>query len=246
MPPDTNEHLVVALRHVADDLTRRRSIRDTDRTLRQIVASAVESVPGVDAGSISKSEHGRIETRQPTSEAIGELDDLQSRLHEGPCISAIEEPPESGVVIACDFSREPDTAQWPRFAPRAVEAGYRSLISTQLSTEGGVRAALNLYSVAPNAFDEQTRTLAGLFGVQAALLLHGSETAANLQRAVDSRDVIGRAKGILMERFGVDDEAAFAMLVRSSQETDMELIAVAEWLAHSITEARPASGPDGV
>jgi GAF domain len=176
MPPDTNEHLVVALRHVADDLTRRRTIRDTDRTLRLIVASAVETVPGVDAGSISKTEHGRIETRQPTSEAIGELDDLQSRLHEGPCISAIEEPPESGILVAQDLAGG-DAERWPRYAPHVVGAEFRGLMSTQLSTADGPRAALNLYSREPNAFDEDSRTMAGLFGAQAAPTRRGTCSA---------------------------------------------------------------------
>ena len=232
MQQPNQDQLVVALRAAARDLTQRRSLRDLEETLRQIVVSAVQTVPGIDAGSISLTQHGRVETRQPTSDAIGKLDDKQSELREGPCIRAIDEPPESsGVVIANDFAGDEERDQWPRFAPLAVEAGYRALISTQLSTDGnGLRAALNLYSVTPNSFDENTRTMAGLFGVQAALLLYGSNTADHLQRAVDSRDVIGQAKGILMERFGVDDEAAFQMLVKSSQDTNMKLVAVAEWL----------------
>ncbi len=73
------------------------------------------------------------------------------------------------------------------------------------------------------------------------MLLYGSQQASHLQRAVDSRDLIGRAKGILMERFGVGDEAAFQMIVESSQETNMKLTAVARWLAETV--ARPdASG----
>jgi hypothetical protein len=110
----------------------------------------------------------------------------------------------------------------------------------QLSTDGGVHGALNLYAHEPDAFDEHARTLAGLFGVQAALLLYGTNRAVQLQKAVDSRDLIGQAKGILMERFDVDDEAAFQMLVRSSQDTNMKLTAVAGWLT---TSRRTAGGP---
>jgi hypothetical protein len=224
-----NDQLVVALRDAARGMARRRSIRDLEETLRQIVASAVDTIPGVEAGSISMTQHGRIETRHPTSERIRKLDETQSELYEGPCITAIEDPPETGIVVAQDFAG-PDAERWPRFAPHAVEAGYRALMSTQLSTEGGRRAALNLYSGAPNAFEEHARTLAGLFGIQAALLLYGADHASHLQQAVDSRDLIGQAKGILMERFSVDDEAAFQMLVRSSQDTNMKLTAVARWL----------------
>ena len=229
MHPDHNEELVIALRRASRGLGRRRSIRDLEETLREIVASAVDTVPGVDAGSVSITEHGRIETRHPPREDIRKLDETQSELREGPCIEAIDDPPESGIVVAQDFAGV-DAEHWPRFAPRAVDAGYRALLSTQLSANGGPRAALNLYSAQPNPFDEHSRTVAGLFGVQAALLLYGADQAAHLQKAVDSRDLIGQAKGILMERFGMDDEGAFQMLVRTSQDTNLKLTAVARWL----------------
>ncbi|PVZ08139.1 GAF and ANTAR domain-containing protein [Actinomycetospora cinnamomea] len=245
MDTGQDEQLVIALRAAARELTQRRSIRDLEQMLARIVTSAVETVPGVDAGSISMTEHGRIETRYPTSEGIGRLDRTQSELGEGPCITAIEDPPASGTVVAQDLAG-PDGQHWPRFAPLAVEAGFRALMSTELSTDGGVRAALNLYSSTPDAFDANARTLAGLFGIQAALLLYGSQQVLHLQRAVDSRDLIGRAKGILAERFGVDDEAAFQMLVTSSQNTNMKLVAVAQWLTENTAgarRARPESGP---
>jgi hypothetical protein len=242
MQPHQTDQLVVSLRRSAQALAARRSIRDMEETLRAIVASAVDTVPGIDAGSISQTMDGRVETRYHTSEAIGKLDNAQSELHEGPCISAIEDPPDSGVVIANDFASDEDAARWPRFAPRAVGAGYRALISTQLSTKGGPRAALNLYSTTPNAFDDRTRTTAALFGVQAAVLLYGSDTASHLQHAIDSRDLIGRAKGILIERFRIDDDAAFQMLVTSSQDTNMKLTAVAEWLVKEATSPRRDPG----
>jgi hypothetical protein len=243
--PHQNDQLLVALRHAARELAQRRSIRDMEETLREIVVSAVDTVPGVDAGSISITEHGRIQTRHPTSDTIRKLDETQSELHEGPCIEVIDDPPESGIVVAQDLAGA-DAEQWPRFAPRAVDAGYRALLSSQLSTHGGPRAALNLYSADANPFDEHSRTMAGLFGVQASLLLYGADQATHLQRAVDSRDLIGQAKGILMERFTIDDEAAFRMLVHTSQDTNMKLTAVAAWLTREKTRAaRPdAAGDD--
>ncbi|MDT7742626.1 MAG: hypothetical protein QOE59_1704 [Actinomycetota bacterium] len=131
-----DEQLVIALRAAAWELAQNRSIRDLEQTLAQIVSSAVATIPGVDAGSISMTEHGRIETRHPTSETIGKLDERQSELHEGPCITAIEDPPETGTVVAGDFAGA-GAQRWPRFAPLVVEAGYRALMSTQLSIDGG-------------------------------------------------------------------------------------------------------------
>lgn len=237
-PDDDDDRLVIAMRHAARALTDKRSIRDLERTLAQIVAAAVQTVPGVDAGSISMTEGGRVQTRHPTSTEIGKLDDIQSQLGEGPCISAIFDPPENGIVIAEDFAGR-EAGRWPGFAPHAVEFGYRSLMSTQLSPAGSIRATLNLYARAPEAFNQEARTLAGLFGVQAALVLYGAEQAAHLQRAVDTRDVIGQAKGILMERHHADDQAAFQMLVSASQDTNIKLVDVARWLT-SETNQPPA------
>jgi len=240
--PDENDQLVTALRAAARALVDRRSIRDLEETLGQIVAAAVDTIPGVCAGSISMTEHGRIETRHPTSDHIRKLDETQSELREGPCIEAIEEPPDSGIIVAQDLAGD-DAQRWPRFAPRAVDAGYRGLMSTTLSTDGDTRGALNLYSQNPNAFGEHCITMAGLFGIQASLLLYGTTHAVHLQKAVDSRDLIGQAKGILMERFKVDDEAAFQMLVKSSQDTNMKLTKVAQWLTEQSHAARPGAAP---
>ncbi|WP_433799017.1 ANTAR domain-containing protein [Actinomycetospora sp. CA-084318] len=232
MSDATDDRLVIALRGAATELLGHRSIRDLENLLGQVIASAVETIPAVDAGSISMVEQGRVETRHPTSELIGQLDDTQSELGEGPCLSAILDPPESGVVVAQDLAGD-DAPRWPRFSEAVVRAGFRGLLSVQLTTQGGVRGALHLYAERPNAFDEHSRTLAGLFGVQAAVLLYGANQAHHLQRAIDSRDLIGRAKGILAERFAIDDETAFQMLVKSSQDTNLKLTAVARWVAES-------------
>ncbi|GLZ50296.1 hypothetical protein Acsp06_64810 [Actinomycetospora sp. NBRC 106375] len=229
MHPGQAEQLVVALRRAARTLVERRSIRDLQQTLSEIVAAAVETVPGATAGGISVSEDGIVGSRTPTSHEIAELDRLQGALHEGPCVTAIESPEDDGVVVAEDLGG-PDAERWPRFAPAAVAAGYRSMLSVQLSTSGPLHAALNLYAPEPAVFDREARVIGGLFGVQASMLLHGSEQAVHLGRAVDSRDVIGQAKGVLMERFSVDETEAFQMLVESSQSTNLKLVEVARWL----------------
>jgi hypothetical protein len=245
MDPNQSDQLVIALRTAARGLVTRRSIDDLEATLGQIVLSAVETVPGVDAGSISMTRDGVVETRHPTSPEIGKLDRAQGELCEGPCITALTDPAEDGVVLARDLAGE-DATRWPKFAPRAVESGFRSLMSTQLSAAQNMRAALNLYARAPDAFDEQARTIAGLFGIQAGVLLYGSDRATHLKHAIDSRDVIGQAKGILMTRYAIDDDQAFQMLVSSSQETNVKLVDVSRWLAAEAAQGRSQpTTPDG-
>jgi hypothetical protein len=238
---NTNQDLVIALRRAARGLVGRHSIRDLQQTLTDIVRAAVETVPHVEAGGISLTEDGQITSSSPTGEVVTTLDRVQSELREGPCITAVLEPPEDGIVVAQDLDGD-DARRWPRFAPIAVEAGYRAMLSTELSSDGGRRAALNLYAVEPRVFDAETRMTAALFGVQAAMLLYGSEQAGHLQRALDSRDLIGQAKGIIMERFGVSDDTAFQMLVKSSQDTNMKLVDVATWLRDEAnTRSEPAA-----
>ncbi|HEY2226035.1 GAF and ANTAR domain-containing protein [Actinomycetospora sp.] len=231
----SNEELVVALRNAATELAARHNLRDFERSLADIVTAAVATVPGVDAGGVTMTVNDALTSRTPTHESVSKLDRLQSELGEGPCITATIEPPEDGVVVAHDLAGV-DARRWPQFAPLAVECGYRSLLSAQLSLDGSVRAALNLYAVEPGVFDEEARLIAALFGVQAAMLLYGSAQAGYLQRAVESRDLIGQAKGILMERFTVDADGAFHMLLRSSQDTNLKLVDVARWVTTQADE----------
>ena len=115
-------------------------------------------------------------------------------------------------------------------------------MSTHLSANGHHHAALNLYSRTPDVFGPSARTVAGLFGAQAALLLYGAEHASEMAQALGTRDLIGQAKGILMERFSFDDDRAFQMLVRSSQDTNLKLVEVARWLTASADRGRSSVG----
>jgi hypothetical protein len=237
-----DDDLVVSLRRAAGELIEQRNLRDLDATLSQIVQAAVQLVPGADAGGISMTERGRVTSRNPSAPGVTKLDQLQSELHEGPCITAMDEPAADGVVLADDLAGA-DGDRWPRFGPQAVEAGYRSVLSTQLAFAEGVRAALNLYAGAPHAFDEEARRTAALFGLQAATLLYGSREVGQLELAVQSRDIIGQAKGILIERYGVDDAEAFQMLTRASQDTNMKLSRVAQWLQGETIEKNTTEAP---
>ena len=231
MDTDQSDQLVVALRNAAQRLDVHRSIYDLEVTLAQIIASAVDTIPGVDAGSISMVHDDVIETRHPTTLEIEVLDRVQGDLREGPCITALNDPAGDGVVLARDLAGE-DALRWPRFAPRAVASGYRSMMSTQLSADEHFRAALNLYSRAPDAFSEQARRIAGLFGVQAALLLYGSHHAGQLSSALETRVIIEQAKGYLARRHGESPDEAFVKLRTFARRNQRLLTAVADDVLH--------------
>jgi hypothetical protein len=119
--PGERQRVFHALRSAADDMRDRNNLRDLDVTLSDLVAKAVETVPNADAGGITVTDDARIDSRYHTTDALGELDELQNRLHEGPCITAAEDPPASGVILADDLAGE-DADRWPQYAEAAVEA----------------------------------------------------------------------------------------------------------------------------
>ncbi len=231
MPSAPYDSLVAGLRLAAHGVFSEHAVDDHPADgISQILAAAVATVPGVAVGGISITERGAIASPAVTSEDVRLLNELQTRLQEGPCFTAVDAPPVDGVVVAQDLTRDPDAARWPRFAPQAVAYGYRALLSTELSLRGTRRVGMTLYSHHPEVFDDTARTLAGISAVQAALVVGGADRAAHLQRAVESRDLIGQAKGILMERFRITADAAFQMLVRASQDTNVKLVDIAQLL----------------
>ena len=236
---EAKDRLSLALHAAARRAADRPSLRGLNEILGQMVAAAVATIDGVDAGSVTLYEHGRITTRYATTDHIHRLDESQAALREGPCVTAYEAPPASGVIVVQDLAGAAGEP-WPRFAPLAVEAGFRGLMSITLSADGAVRGALNLYAAAPDAFSDDSRALGEMFGIQAGLLLFGHQQGGDLQEAAESRDLTAKARGILMERFAIDDGAAFEMLVQVSQDSGSPLVQVARWVgAGRSDEVRP-------
>ncbi|MDD7968360.1 GAF and ANTAR domain-containing protein [Actinomycetospora lemnae] len=195
-------------------------------TLALILAAAVDTSPATDmAGVLLLEGRGKIVSPATTDEVVNELDQVQADTGEGPCVESIY---DEEIVLVQDFAEHED--RWPHFVRRALDHGVHSSLSFQLYSENKRAASLNLFSRRTHAFGEDDRVLGALFANQAGLALRGAQRAAQLDRAVSSRDVIGTAKGILMERFGLSDDEAFQRLVRSSQDTNIKLVDVARWL----------------
>jgi GAF domain-containing protein len=217
------------LAQVLSDLARSlQAEHDTTTMLSGLVAAAVTQVPGADEASISVVEaRRRIVAQLPLSPLAGQLDTLQTEVGEGPCLDAVF---EQRVVRVPDLT---DETRWPRFADRAAAAGVGSMLSFQLWVEGDNLGALNLYARRPYAFDEESEQIGLLFVSHAAVAMADARTQDQLRQAVDARDLIGQAKGILMERYDIDSIRAFALLVQTSQHTNKKLRDVAAELASS-------------
>jgi GAF domain-containing protein len=198
---------------------------DGDAVLAGFVHAALELIPGADEGSVSVV-LGRknIGSKAPSGDLPARIDALQMETGEGPCLEAAY---EHTTIRVPDMGIE---QRWPRFAQRATEAGARGMLSIQLWVEGGDLGALNLYSHKANAFTDESENIGLLVASHAAVAFAGAEKSRQLNEAVDSRDIIGQAKGILMERHRITGPEAFIVLGQASQRTHTKLFDVAHYL----------------
>jgi len=202
------------------------SEEDVSSTLETSVALATEVLRGCDEASVTLVYRNRkIETPVSTSDIPARGDQLQSELEEGPCLDVVW---EHETVSSPDLAKE---KRWPTWGPRVVEElGVRSMLCFQLFTRDDSLGALNLYSTRADAFTEEDYLEGGALAAQVAVALVAAREIEHLNIAVAGRTVIGQAQGILMERFGIDADRAFAVLQRVSSHSNRKLYRVADEL----------------
>ncbi|SDF22577.1 GAF domain-containing protein [Blastococcus fimeti] len=223
---DPGRHLGDVMSRVARQLQEEHG--DVEGTLQAITAAAVATVPGAQECGISYVIGRReVEPRASTGDLPRELDALQQRLRQGPCLDAIW---EHRIVRVDDL---PADQRWPRFAERAGARGIRSMLCFQLFVAADQLGAMNLYSRAVGAFDDESQEIGQVFAGHAAIALAGAEHEEHLRAGMNSRDLIGQAKGILMERYRLTAEQAFGALARVSQEQNRRLVEIARELAET-------------
>jgi GAF domain-containing protein len=199
-----------------------------EETLRGIVGAALRMVPGARFAGLSTIERRRrIVTRSATDDRVYAIDLAQYESGEGPCLDAVR---EQRTVRLSDMATE---TRWPMFTRAAQELGIASMLSIQLYMREGNLGALNLYSPMPHAFDDESEQVGLLLATHAAVAMAGARTEQELDLALAARDLIGQAKGILMERHKLSAAEAFRMLVRASQQTNRKLAEVARDLAET-------------
>ena len=191
--------------------------------LSDVTAAAKEMIPGVDtAGVLLIGKGGKWDSLGVTSELPHQLDELQMRFGEGPCVEAAL---DETIVRTDDFRTE---QRWPRYSPAVIKLGVLSGLSFKLYTANRTAGALNLFAFKPRAFDGESETIGTVLAAHAAAAILASREGEELQSALSTRDRIGQAKGIIMERYGVDDIRAFEMLRKLSQDGNTRLVDIAE------------------
>ena len=199
---------------------------DLQSALDQIVRLAVENLDACEFAGITRVEKGEITSPASSNDVPRKVDEIQSATGEGPCVDAIT---EHEIFQTGDLRNE---KRWPQFSSRAhEETGICSILSIRLFIEEDTLGALNLYSTAPDAFDDSDAALASVFAVHASVAMSAARRAETLEQKAQSRDLIGRAKGILMVRSGVTDDEAFEMLKKASQRMNVKLRDIARRVA---------------
>lgn len=208
-----------------------------DTTLQAIVRSARDNIDGVDyAGITLVSGDGQVSTPASTDNLVVEIDRIQYRTKQGPCLSAIT----TETTVRSDDLRT--DARWPNFAGSAVELGVVSMMAFQLYVRERDLGALNLYSTRANAFKDADETTGLLFATHAAIALVGAQHEHHLRRGQLTADLIGQAKGILMERHKITAVTAFQILTRASQQSNRRLADIAHDLTATGQEPSDVGG----
>lgn len=210
-------------RRLADvSMALRREHADPARVLTAITAAAVTNVPGAEYASITTVLAGKfLRSVALIGDVAEKCDALQEEFGQGPCLeSAIEQ-----LTIRIDDMDSDE--RWPRFARAASALGVRSMICFQLYVEGLNFGALNLHASRAYAFDEDAESIGSLFAAHAAIAFSSAREEQQIRAALTSRDVIGQAKGMLMERYNLGAQAAFALLSKLSQDTNVKLVDIA-------------------
>jgi len=200
-----------------------------ERVLQRIVDEAAATIEACDFAGVLHLHDGQVTTAAHNDPRVLELHRLQADLHQGPCFDVVA---GGADTYAADLAHDD---RWPDFGPAAVAEGVRSVLAYQVISARS--SALDLYSPLPAAFGVVDRATALLFATLAGLAIASAEAREDEQRrAVDfqaglrSRELIGQAQGILMERERITSAEAFDVLVKASQHLNLKLRDVAQTL----------------
>jgi GAF domain-containing protein len=199
--------------------------QDVDDTVATVLSQAPIVVPGAHhVGVTVRARRGTYRSIGSTDPVAQHLDDLQHEAGEGPCVEAASPAGDDWLRSG----RVGDDPRWPRWSAAAEAVGVRSLLSAQLLDRGESFGAITLYSEDTEEFcDDDAVGLALLWVAHSAVALSSARRVEGLERAISARHTIGVAQGILMQRLGLDQQAAFEHLLHlaSTREEPIGVLA---------------------
>jgi GAF domain-containing protein len=196
---------------------------DSDTVIAELAEHAAVEIPGAQYAGVTVTRNAKhIDTPAASHKWPVLLDEIQQRHGEGPCLTAAWE--EKTIHVA-DLTTD---ERFPLYARDALtETPIRSVMAFQMWIAGETMGALNVYAETPHAFGPGTREIGMVFAAHSSVAWNASRRDEQFKRALASRDVIGQAKGMLMERYGVNAIQAFDLLRKLSQDSNTPLIQIA-------------------
>jgi hypothetical protein len=203
---------------------------DVLELLTLLTGRCVEVIGVSAAGLMLAGPEGDLRVVASSSEEMRlvELFELQSA--EGPCLDCYR----TGLAVTNESLGATDR-RWPRFAPVALGAGFRSVSAMPMRLRGLVIGALNLFRADEDALDEPDVSAAQSLADVATIAILQSRAAVEahlvieqLSEALDGRVTIEQAKGVLAERAGVSLEQAFSRLRKHARDHNLRLLDVAQ------------------
>jgi transcriptional regulator with GAF, ATPase, and Fis domain len=220
---------------MARDLAAQSSVRET---LDRIVSHAVALVEGCEAAGVMVVHRGQVETLAASDNMVTVSDQLQSEFQEGPCFDATRNRHDAYRIT--DMHSE--NTRWPQYAKRARELGIGSTMGFLLYTDDERNlGALDLYSSQVDAFGKDHEHVGWLLAAHAAVALSSAQHVAHLNDALETRQLIGQAVGVLMSRHKLTERQAWERLTRTSQNTNVKVRDLAETILYTgdLPERRP-------
>jgi len=227
--PEGPEDVGLASWSILEQLGRALRVPEADlqATLDAIARTAVDTIGPAKYAGVNLYENGLFEPQAVSGQPPLALDVVQQKTGAGPCIDSSRDQ----VTIRVDDMTTED--RWTEYVEHALALGVASMLCVPLSVHDRQFGSVSLYGTDPAAFSLTDEYVARLFATQAALALAEAHRAEQLRQALGNRDVIGQAKGILMERHRITPDQAFALLSERSQQVNRKLVDVARRLAET-------------
>jgi GAF domain-containing protein len=192
------------------------------------------------AGLLLADHRGRLQVMAASDERSEMLELFQVQAHEGPCQDCFT---QGTAVINADLAQAGD--RWPKFAPRAVAAGYRSVHAFPLRLRNETYGALNLFGSDTGQMDstdirivQALADVATIGMLQQRAIQRGDDLSEQLQGALNTRIVIEQAKGMVAQVHGITPDEAFIMLRSYCRRNNLRLSDV----AHRVVTDRASVG----
>jgi GAF domain-containing protein len=222
------EQLAAAFVDLADTL-----VQDFDVIgfLHSLAEHCVALLDVAAAGVLLTTPGGQLVDAAASDERTRQLELASIEWDEGPCRDCFRTKRQ---VPNVPFATEAARMRWPRFAPRALEAGFTSVVAAPLRLHNQVIGALNLFRDQPGPLDDSQLRLgqaladtATIGVLQQRAVSEQMTVTAQLQTALDSRIIIEQAKGYLAHRRETGVEEAFSLMRRHARDRQMRLTELA-------------------